>query len=306
MKLLPSFIIFAVFSEIFAQDIEDAHDRLMVNDVFLPRMADLDFSEDITVLIEGPSKSVCTGTLISDKHVLTAAHCFLGDEQCGNDLKADETEVGPSDYTVFAKGTCRSQGNNTCDPVDEVKGFKVAKIHVLDEFFKTCKTGDLAIITLAVPVYTPAKRAQFDYLRKNINKGNFTISGWGFDPKDPTNSGHQLLTAGLMAVPCPHAQKAYDHICVEESTNDACSGDSGGGLMNGRKIMGVVSAGNDCEALYKAFKQSKAGKIKKQETRQGVFTFVNAHMAFICDVIKENYCKIPKYAKRYEKYTTLG
>uniref|UniRef100_A0A7E4ZTQ9 Peptidase S1 domain-containing protein n=1 Tax=Panagrellus redivivus TaxID=6233 RepID=A0A7E4ZTQ9_PANRE len=259
-------------------------------------------SETFSVLIEGPY-GVCSGTLVSKKHVLTAAHCMVPSGEC---VAIHKVMIRPEDYTVFALGTCRSKPNKPCPSGHtEAKKFNVTALHILNEYFEKCKTGDLAILTLSIPEGQPdLPHASFPFKGRKHSFGEYTVSGWGFDPINPENSGSRVTSANVTVVPCKESHN--DHICIKEDETNACEGDSGAGLLDGNTIIGVVSYGTDCKTLFqRGVYRLEHQQAKLSSMTDGVFTAVSTHTEFICKVITPEPCTVTADSELDEGYTRL-
>lgn len=226
------------------------------------------------------SQSVCTGTLIAPKVVLSAAHCF----------------ASPF-VTAVAVVLNNNIGTTTQADViytDEVKineGYNPERIND-ENFVEGHPHGDLALLKLKKAVPAEFKAAPLPAAAAAaLKKGDMlTLAGFGVDvaiqnkiEKDPQtgadtvvplttgNSGSGVLRV-VEDVPVSQATADGKEIAVDETLGrNACHGDSGGPAYkknaNGKLvIVGVVSRGTN-----------KIGNCDQT----GVFTDVSGYLNWI-------------------------
>ncbi|XP_036150680.1 chymotrypsin-1-like isoform X1 [Monomorium pharaonis] len=184
------------------------------------------------------NKLRCSGSIINNLNVLTAAYCVVGLEDPLQNL------------TVHA-------GTNYLN----VKGFvlEVAIITVHQNYDAYLRINDIALIHLKTPIkynalVQPINLATSD---KNIEGKRCTLSGWGntqIDESIPNN----LLEIELLVYPQEDCARAWtdvnvidSHVCtLTKKGEGACYGDFGGPLVVDGVQIGIFSFGNPCALGY--------------------------------------------------------
>jgi secreted trypsin-like serine protease len=205
----------------------------------------------------------CGGTLVSDRHVLTAGHCAAG-----RDARLDAAYVHA--YQPF-------DGN----PGVPFHYSKVLSYQVHPDFDDGPNSNDVAVATLQKPV----DPATFRPIRLSappsaiqLRDGDGTkVYGFG---RQNFRSTAQVKTLQVVDVPfltreaCRQAYGARvldDMVCTAAANRDACSGDSGGPLVAVRGgvayQVAVVSWGRGCGS----------------EARPGVYASTLYHHVWIRD-----------------------
>jgi len=177
----------------------------------------------------------CGGTLVSNRHVITAAHC-VGNCSGFNDIM--KVSLGKT--------------NQKTDPGMTVS---VSEVIIHPEWFGHCKQRtepyDIAILVLASPVdlraYPHIKPVCLPKdSKQNLVGKRVMVSGWG------RNSGNHLkkLVKTIIQKNYPESQLAAQSDSLDK---DSCQGDSGGPLImkdddnNGAAtLVGAVSGGDLC------------------------------------------------------------
>ncbi|CAH1116588.1 unnamed protein product [Phaedon cochleariae] len=185
---------------------------------------------------DGDAIFKCAGTLISNRFVLTAAHCIL-----------DSTIIGVrlGEYDVDKTEDC-DKNTLYCAPLPQ--DIPIENIFVYPDYSRRGWKNDIAMIKLAVPANFTDNVQPICLPTKDVDlTGKFvTISGWGV-----TETGFQssiLRKAFVSVLKLSDCQKIFKkipptatQICAGGSGGvDSCAGDSGGPLKIEEKLGGTV------------------------------------------------------------------
>lgn len=207
----------------------------------------------------------CAGTLISDKYVLTAAHCVFDKDVTDISVKLGSFELNSKQELLKLVDTKIVHPNYNEIDLD-IEEFNISQIKV--QF-------DVALLRLAesMDYFTssiqPVKLVgeEFDFEIMNISNLECTILGWGqtianvLDSSSPTL---QKLEIEILKNCSVFGSDFYNSlsdsefcaVSVTNSSSDACKGDSGGPLICGPKNgstnlknlaqIGIISWGVGC------------------------------------------------------------
>ena len=186
------------------------------------------------VALTSDGEQFCGGSLVSDRIVLTAAHCVEG--------------ATASDIVVRAGVTDLRTGDGQRRDVDSV---------IERPEWSESQTGDLAMLVLERPVDVGADVAPIALATlaeaEAVSTGR--VTGWGVTRDGDLPSVLQGAEVPLVddAVCRPDLQHdAERELCAGGTGTDTCSGDSGGPLTvatdRGRALAGVTSWGIECGA----------------------------------------------------------
>lgn len=193
------------------------------------------------LLTRGPDKAFCGGVLITDRHVLTAAHCT-------KKYKRDELYVRLGEYDFKRYEETRA------------RDFQVIEIREHEDYDRTTYENDISILKIGRPTLFTSYiwPICMPPLGETWQGYNGVITGWGSQFFGGPHS-HTLMEVTVPIWPQKECENAFIHriaptvLCAGsyEGGRDSCQGDSGSPLMvqlpNNRWVVtGIVSWGVRC------------------------------------------------------------
>ncbi|XP_034484349.1 serine protease grass-like [Drosophila innubila] len=212
-----------------------------------PWMALLKFRRD-----DGKEGFTCGGTLIHKRYVLSAAHCFFGQQLLS--VRLGEHNILLPMYCQFTKGQV------VCAP--QAQDFEVDRVYVHEQYSQESRHNDIALVKLKsdaefIPNIKPICLPVNETLQQNVETmPRFLVTGWGYT--ETTNGSLVPLETVVTAKNRTICQESYERkivptqICAGDPGKDSCNGDSGGPLQfvdiyNGQQRFvqfGIVSYGS--------------------------------------------------------------
>lgn len=232
---MGNFFIILIVIAIF-QGIQGTYDGTTANKKHFPYL----------VYVRGP-KFYCAGTIISDRHIATAAHCLM-DIRRGNSVQVN---------LDMDKNYCYGGS-------DGVSVFST-KFWIHENFSMPLAMFDIGIVELPLTIneYVNSTRkvrpigistendVDFDHFDNEV-----VIAGWGHVRRYYHASNTQFTYMKLINLTeCMKYQGHFietitqDHICTEKIKGMPCDGDSGAGIVSLKtnKLIGILSYVKDAE-----------------------------------------------------------
>ncbi|RCN32207.1 trypsin [Ancylostoma caninum] len=172
------------------------------------------------------SDPFCSGVLISRRHVMTAAHCFM-----------ENKSLGPENVVITAGSKCADPGQ--CVNDNKLKSYEIDKIIIHPNYTSNPISKDVAIVALGEDVSTgEAKPICMPTQQQKISVP-LVAAGFGLN--------ENMDFPGLQMVKYSKYREEPGYIETMSGSQSVCRGDSGGPLFQSNDeqklvLMGITSA----------------------------------------------------------------
>ncbi|KAL7735635.1 hypothetical protein ACLKA6_002523 [Drosophila palustris] len=222
----------------------------------------------------------CGGTLISERFILTAAHCVS---------RYQLVSIRLGEHKISTESDCRRTGRKIhCSP--PVEDINVEKIFLHEDYSRFTGHNDIALIKLARSVeykqhIRPICLPITEELQQHTDSHeDFLVTGWGITENGTASD--VLMEAGIQMRSRRTCAQSFlreitqTQLCVGDQASDSCKGDSGGPLSFPAEYLrkqrfvqfGIVSYGaRSCGSGY-----------------PGVYTKVSSFMPWISNILANN------------------
>lgn len=176
----------------------------------------------------------CGGSIITELHILTAAHCTV--------------TLSKDDLKVRVGSSIRDFGGQL---------YNVQELHANDRFDFNEMNMDVSVLLLDRPLVFGATVQKINLIPKNFRVLEGTsglVTGWG-----TLSSGgklpRKLQGVEVTVISREKCEKSYSFdspmvteamLCTLDDKKDSCQGDSGGPLVSNGFQIGIVSWGQGC------------------------------------------------------------
>lgn len=241
-------------------------------------------------IIPGNMQSyACSGSIINDMYVITAAHCLYEQTRPFDRLQPSDVKVAIGDHDQYST-------DDDITDVTKIVDVEEMIIHPNYDIFGV--KYDIALLKLSEPLSFENKAVRPVCLPLNANNMytgmTATAAGWGMTDESATLQPALLMEVNVTilepdcrGITINNMIITEDMICAgeDEGGKDACGGDSGGPLtvtMDGRYILvGLTSFGEGCA----------------RPDKPGVYTRITSFLDFIEENVSDGmFCDYNPFA----------
>lgn len=195
---------------------------------------------NVGLLYNLTNSSYCTGTLIANNLVLTAAHC----------VTAIANNPSTISHLKFTNQNSITQSDVTTQFAGKPSAAQIRFRHKKDTLTVADLAMDIAVIKLSAPVanYNPQGirlRPDIGGNPTNITQATpFDIVGWGLDAVNGVNTWYGRRKMGTIGYYGPAAPGVASFLPYVTANQIACRGDSGSPIVFEGYIFGTLSSGD--------------------------------------------------------------
>ncbi|KAF5296756.1 hypothetical protein FQR65_LT10157 [Abscondita terminalis] len=186
----------------------------------------------------------CGGTLITENHILSAAHCVCSSFQ-------DQLVPFDPRYIYAIAGQTQLKVTNTT----VIRG--ISKIVFHNKYNGTTMANDISVLQVSEPFPINEFIKPISLNDALLNSGTCIVSGWGVLKYESMVPNPKLALVDVEIINFPKCSSMYqlDDIMLQlgmmcagtlNGGKDACQGDSGGPLVCNNVLVGVISTGSGC------------------------------------------------------------
>lgn len=272
-----------------------------------------EFPWQAAIVYEGTRQPKCGSSVLNDRYILTATHCFFFDKMQAHEIEVlihafvlDLTKKDNArDVALGEEGSTRGSGHDLKPVTDEdekTQRHRVAEI-IQHPLFNEQYDFDFALLRLEKKIDLGAADAPTPICLPPPNKFAETfedtkpwVVGWGMPAENAGSTTRVLQKLEIPIIPLKTCQGwlgkvvTQRMICAgyEEGKKDACTGDSGGPLILKQENkqwwqIGIVSWGEGCAGKHKPGLYSRV-----TEMQQWIQYHANQHDAKWCKTKKMN------------------
>ncbi|XP_031628581.1 trypsin Tyr p 3.0101-like [Contarinia nasturtii] len=189
---------------------------------------------DVPYAAVNNTKSLCSGVIIGERDILTAAHCV---DEFKNRTEYMSVSVSVTDLRN----------------VSQYQRYCVDRVIVHDDYSPTIE--DIAMVKLKrkIDLSDPKKVKKLPFSNRHAlfsSKDRFRVAGWGMLDESQTIDPNNLQQTTVEATDCPFegVKNLNKLICAvsPDRSSTACAGDSGAGLVTlnePQELIGILNRG---------------------------------------------------------------
>ncbi|XP_077300193.1 CLIP domain-containing serine protease B4-like isoform X3 [Arctopsyche grandis] len=221
----------------------------------------------------------CGGSIIHERYILTAAHCFKN---------ANPTKVRVGEHNIKTDMDCEGKEDDL-DCASPPQDIDVEETVIHPMYNNPLKQNDIALLRLKTPIDFTKNNVMAICLplSKKLRNSkviglNMTMAGWG--TTEFVEFSDELIQAQIPIVEnskciLSRANISQNQLCAGGNSNsDSCSGDSGGPLMLIRQVNNTIKM---VQYGIISFGPQACGNVG----RPAVYTYVSKYVDWILDQI---------------------